>query len=86
MPNSCVALNCKTGYGNSTAENVSLHRLPKNEDVKKEWLKRLSRKDFSPSENSRVCSKHFTTDCFVTTSGDSNKSRLEKKGGALQRR
>ena len=66
MPN-CVAPGCPTGSGSYQGEKYSLHPFPKTDSVKKKWIEKMNReKTFVPSENSRLCSKHFTPDCYLT--------------------
>ncbi|QQP48693.1 THAP domaincontaining protein 5like, partial [Caligus rogercresseyi] len=57
------------------ATKVSLHIFPKDEELKKIWLRSIKRKDFCPSKHSRVCSRHFQESCFVLERQDSNNSR-----------
>ena len=40
--------------------------LPKEEKTSQEWLKRINRKDFEPTKNTRVCIKHFASEAFVS--------------------
>ena len=62
------------GYdGHETPENVSMHQFPlQDQPLLQKWLRKISRQDFVPSKNSKLCSLHFTDDCFITTSEDSN--------------
>jgi len=39
-------------------------KFPKDVERQKEWLKRISRKDFTPSLSLAVCIKHFSA-CFI---------------------
>lgn len=36
-----------------------LHRFPADPALKQRWLSAINRKDFTPSESSRLCSEHF---------------------------
>ena len=66
MVNTCAALNCRNGYKNETEEGTTLHKFPmQNPDLLKKWLDNLSRANFVPSKNSRVCSKHVEEGCFI---------------------
>ena len=59
MPKKCAAIGCRTGYrGEEKEEGVSLHKIPEDEELAREWKKRLHRKDFE-AKNIFVCSKHF---------------------------
>ena len=42
-----------------------IYRFPKNLELKQQWVKAIKCDNFEPSSHSRVCSKHFTSDCFV---------------------
>jgi len=79
MVNTCVAVNCKNGYQNKTEEGTSFHGFPQNQQLRANWVKNVCRKDFKPTANSKVCSKHFTADSFKTASTDSNTRRKRKR-------
>ena len=78
----CSAYGCKSGYDKpKTAENVSMHQFPINdESLLKKWLHKISWQDFIPTKASKLCSLHFTDDCFITASEDSNSRRIKQKG------
>jgi hypothetical protein len=40
------------------------YRFPKDVKAREKWIVALRRKNFNPTDNSRICSKHFTPDCF----------------------
>ncbi|CAG4955207.1 unnamed protein product [Colias eurytheme] len=42
----------------------TIFRFPKDPDIKKEWIDATGRDDWSPTKNSVICSRHFSTDCF----------------------
>ena len=50
MGGSCIVCGKK-----SSSHNVSLHRFPKNREVRIQWLKGLSLTETDITENSRVC-------------------------------
>ena len=60
MPNCCVP-----GCTNRPERNekVGFHRIPKDITIRNAWIARLRRENLNP-ESSRVCSDHFTEDCF----------------------
>ena len=62
MPHRCVAGRCS----NTTKDGVSLHSWPSNPQYARVWTRavRNTRADFSPSPSSKLCSAHFTEDCF----------------------
>ena len=47
-------------YSNTKRDQeLSFHKFPKDESMKRKWLNAIKRKDFIPSEHHRVCSMHF---------------------------
>ena len=61
----CIAYGCSNG-DREAARGISFFRLPlTRKDTLRKWLLRLRLKDPPLSSNSRVCSEHFTPDCFV---------------------
>lgn len=66
MPMRCVVQNCSC----TRADGVSLHKFPKNKVLSRLWTKFVltHRKNFSPSDHSCVCSRHFTSSDFVDNS------------------
>ena len=60
----CAVVGCNSC---SRKENVcQSFPLPKEEKTRQEWLKRINRKDFEPTKNTRVCIKHFASEAFVS--------------------
>ena len=67
----------RTGYASAVADccarhpdGVSLHKFPKVQEVRRQWIKCVStcRADFgssfgTPTENSRICERHFAPGC-----------------------
>jgi len=88
MPLSCSVPLCKTGYGSSKIPaNVSLHKFPlTNPTLLKQWLKNISRKNFTPTKYSCVCSLHFLPLDFIIHSSDKNKQRQKKRCSTLSRK
>ena len=59
----CYVNGCSSKTGSE--KDLSFHKLPsKNPDLALEWKKFLA-VTISPSDDVRVCNKHFTEDCFV---------------------
>ena len=52
---------CVPGCYTNTKKNRSLsfHQFPKELHTRKKWINAIKRKDFVPSKQHRVCSKHF---------------------------
>lgn len=85
MPNKCAAVGCKTKYnsqeGTPSNSVCTLHRFPlKNPNLLRLWLRRLSRENYAPTNNSRLCSRHFQPSDFDTEISDKNKSRRRQFG------
>ena len=80
MVNKCAAINCRSGYaGEYKDPNITFHRFPvKDEKLLLQWLK-FARKDFKPSEHSRICSLHFKDEDFVNDSADQQNRRKRKR-------
>ncbi|XP_033728274.1 THAP domain-containing protein 5-like [Pecten maximus] len=57
----CAAFNCS----NRTGQKISLFTFPKDTKLRNEWTKRLKRKDYVPSDYSRLCQMHFTPESFT---------------------
>ena len=56
-----VAYNCN----NSEKSSVSLHKFPSDDKVRKIWIDKICRKNWTPSQHSRLCSQH--EDCSLQT-------------------
>ena len=56
----CSAPGCTNRSSNK--KNLSFHRIPKNDDLKKKWLHNLKRQNIPATIF--VCSEHFEADCF----------------------
>ena len=52
---------CAHGCSNNRKRNPKLqfYRIPGDLSRRKAWLKRIRRKNFTPTENTRICSEHF---------------------------
>ncbi|EEC20579.1 hypothetical protein IscW_ISCW015261 [Ixodes scapularis] len=64
MPTGCSVLLCPNRSPNSPlvrAKNLLFHRLPREEPLRSEWCRRISREDPGQGEL-RVCSDHFDGD------------------------
>ncbi|KAL5245952.1 hypothetical protein ACI65C_013360 [Semiaphis heraclei] len=63
MPHSCVAYGCQNRA--SPGQSTHFFRFPhSNEELMKKWIEAIKRKNFKPSQHSRICSDHFTNDDF----------------------
>ena len=66
MVNYCVAAGCS----NVPSDTVSLFKFPKNPALKAQWEKQVqrTRANWKASENSYLCSEHFTPESFEVDS------------------
>ena len=63
MVKRCIAAGCSKMYKNG----VSLFQFSRNKVLHKQWTKEIQKtrtKWQGPTNNSILCSEHFTTDCF----------------------
>ena len=58
MPNTCVVPGCKGNY--TSKHKIPTYKFPKEEDRRALWIRKIQRKNFTPSEHSRVCIAHFS--------------------------
>ena len=67
---------------------MTFHAFPlHDQQLLQAWLKRLARKDITPTKYSKLCSIHFTPEDFVTESNDqSNRPKRKKEYTKLIRR
>ena len=66
-------------------ENVTYHRFPPDESIRKIWIFRIPKKDFVWKDYKRLCSNHFKSSDYKEESTDSNKWR-KNKGEKLKRK
>ncbi|XP_047101644.1 THAP domain-containing protein 2-like isoform X2 [Schistocerca piceifrons] len=64
MVNSCAALGCTEKYVKGA--ELSFHSFPADEVRRNVWTLALKRKNFKASKYTKICSKHFSSDCFDT--------------------
>ncbi len=53
MPFKCSVPHCRGNYDDDN--KVRIFRFPADETLNQVWLHKISRKDFKPTKNSRVC-------------------------------
>ena len=64
MPRRCVAAGCSTSSG----EGYSLHLFPRDESLRKKWVRAVKQQRSSwdgPTASSLLRSKHFEPECFA---------------------
>ena len=77
----CAAYGCskrpndKSSTPNGLTIPISFHKFPKDDDLRREWMRNIYRKSFTPSKFSQICSLHFEKSCFKETE---NRPRLKK--------
>ena len=74
----CVA----TGCSNTYKDGVSLFQFPRDPALRKQWTKEVQRTRANwqgPSDNSILCSKHFTNDCFEEDTAIAARFGIEKR-------
>jgi len=89
MVNKCCAYGCKSGYDSqdATGLRITFHSFPRDEELRAKWIRANPRKDFTSTNNSRMCSLHFAESDFVEQHCDSNQSRYRSfNSPQLQRR
>ena len=62
MPILCVAGGCSNTY----RDGVSFFKFPKDQPRRRCWINKVltTRAEWTPSEHSMLCSRHFGKDCF----------------------
>ncbi|KAL3831896.1 hypothetical protein ACJMK2_023590 [Sinanodonta woodiana] len=57
----CTVFGCHkfSGRIEKFGHKVTLHKLPKEQYIRKAWIRAISRKDWIPSNYTSVCSDHF---------------------------
>ena len=84
---SCAVAECSGTH----ADGLSLHQFPTDPSVRRQWINfvRTCRANFGPSfgtptSNSRICSRHFTPDCYPVSYSLSESMGLSVKQKKLQ--
>ena len=62
MPKCCAVHGCNTNQTNKG--DIALHRFPKNEEVKQQWIQLCKRADRINTEYAVVCSLHFEESAY----------------------
>ena len=77
----CAAFGCNYGSRhNKGEEKCMLHRFPKLDSVKNDWIDRIDRVAFVPSKHSVLCSKHFSPESYLSEEENvDDKGRKRKK-------
>ena len=57
LVNKCCIYNCRFNYAGEN--HTVVFSFPRDDDLKKIWVRFVNRKDWSPSNSSVICIKHF---------------------------
>ncbi|XP_063545810.1 uncharacterized protein LOC134753798 [Cydia strobilella] len=57
-------------------KKYSFHRFPTDPELRREWLRAITRETLTPANSSLVCGKHFVPECFLPTA----KRKILKRG------
>ncbi|KAK7497827.1 hypothetical protein BaRGS_00010961, partial [Batillaria attramentaria] len=64
----CAAWKCRNMEGpEATAKGISFHKFRKDPNIRKAWTNALQMENFTPTNQSVICSEHFEKDCFDPT-------------------
>ena len=67
MPGKCCAPCCKGNYDSQGCSGkVAVFKFPKTGDLLQKWIRKINRKDFTPSPQAVVCAAHFPPAAVIT--------------------
>ena len=55
---------CTNGSKKTKGSDISYHRLPNDQQLRRTWLRRIRRENLPKGNSCYVCSAHFTPDSF----------------------
>ena len=58
----CVAVGCNSD--SRDGKGLSFYKFPVDENLKKQWLIKIKRKNIQSMKHARICHLHFEEDCF----------------------
>jgi hypothetical protein len=67
------------------SNDSSFHRFPTDKNLQQTWLRLLNRPDLIDVSNQRVCSSHFDSSSFITTSNNNKNVNIIKNLKRLKR-
>ncbi|XP_047517496.1 epidermal growth factor receptor substrate 15 homolog isoform X3 [Pieris napi] len=59
----CSIIGCKS-YSERKEPNITFHRFPNEPYFKNKWTECTGRLNWHPTQNARICSRHFGINCF----------------------
>lgn len=65
MPYKCCAPGCKGNYDNGP--KVQIFSFPVDDELRKQWISAIPRKDYNPSKHAKICVLHFSEADLITT-------------------
>lgn len=74
MPRNCCVPGCTSNY---QVCDTSVFRFPRDEECRQRWVKAINRKDFTPTNNTAVCGKHFEPRFIIT------EDRMKRPDGSV---
>ena len=60
----CMVPGCTNCSKKTKGSDISYHRLPNDQHIRRAWLGRVRRENLPKANSCYVCSVHFTPDCF----------------------
>ena len=73
----CITYDCSNK--DADKKGLSFFRLPKDHKLRLTWFKKLRLVDPPNTHNVRVCSEHFTEECFIVDSASCYGVQDDKK-------
>ena len=64
----CCVVNCRSNY--ASEEKTTVFFFPKEEHLRKIWIKFVNRKDWQQTNSSCICIKHFQDNCYQNDKGN----------------
>ena len=75
----CTIVGCRTGYKGQN-KGLQTFQLPKSKHLRELWLKKINRENFTPSNHTVVCERHFRViDCVPDHENLGYRGRPKKK-------
>ena len=69
----------------NTQTLYSLYKFPIDETLKNKWIGAIPRLNWIPTDNARLCEKHFLSSDFKDERDDKNRGRNKKRGAFVRK-
>ena len=81
MGKKCCVPGCKSGYDSikPVPKKTSFFIFPTDPELRNEWIRKIQRPDYEPTQNSTICSLHFKETDFQVYSQDLQVRRKESR-------